>query len=121
MAWQFHGGESVYLQIVKRLRGQILSGVFLPDTQIPSVRQLATEAAVNPNTMQKALTYLEEEGLLYTKGTLGRFVTADQAVLADAKEKMRKEAVRGWLTEARCLGISKDELIQYIQKEVEET
>ena len=120
MAWQFHGGESVYLQIVKRLRGQILSGQYPPDGQIPSVRQLATEAAVNPNTMQKALTCLEEEGLLYTKGTLGRFVTSDGAVLDAARERVHREAVHGWLLDAKQLGITPEELIEYIKKEADE-
>ena len=121
MPWQFNGKEAVYLQIVSRLRGMILTCQYPPDTQIPSVRQLATEAAVNPNTMQKALICLEEEGLLYSKGTLGRFVTDDKRVLAAAKEKMQKEAVRDWLAQARTLGISKEELIKYIEEEAEQT
>ena len=119
MAWQFNGNESVYLQIVRRLRGDILVGKYPPDSQIPSVRQLAFEAAVNPNTMQKALSCLEAEGILYTKGTLGRFVTSDANVLSRERERMRREAVKGWITQAREMGISKEELIAYMQKEDE--
>lgn len=120
MAWQFSGGEAVYLQIVRRLRGMILQGQYPPDGQFPSVRQLATEAAVNPNTMQKSLACLEEEGLLYTKGTLGRFVTSDKAILSAAKEKACLEAVREWLCQAKQMGISPEELIEYIKKEADE-
>lgn len=117
MSWQFNHTEAVFLQIANRLRADILNGKYLPDEQVPSVRHLAAEAAVNPNTVQKALTLLEEEGILYTKGTVGRFITSDEATLDTAREKMRRESVRRWLNEARTLGISPEELINYIQKE----
>lgn len=117
MAWQFNHTEAVFLQIARHLRGEILRGKYLPDQQIPSVRQLATEAAVNPNTMQKALTLLEEEDLLYTRGTVGRFVTADADVLHAARERMRREVVGHWLTEAKEMGISIEEAIHYMQEE----
>ena len=117
MAWTFNNKEAVFLQISKRLRGDILSGKYPPDSQIPPVRQLAFEASVNPNTMQKALTHLEEEGLLYAKGTVGRFITSDTAVLDAAREKMRREIVVSWLEEAHAIGMSSEELINYIKKE----
>ena len=119
MAWQFNSHEAVFVQIATRLRGEIVRGTYAPGAQFPSVRQLALEAAVNPNTMQKALCCLEEEGLLYTKGTIGRFVTSDTAVLDAARERVRRDSVRSWLRQAEELGISKQELIQYIQKEDE--
>lgn len=119
MAWQFNSGEAVFLQIASRLRGEILNGKYVPDEQIPSVRQLAFEAAVNPNTMQKALVYPEEEGLLHSRGTAGRFVTTDEAIFAAAREKVRRESVRSWLAEAKALGITKEELIRYIESEEE--
>ncbi len=117
MAWAFNNREALFVQIANRLRGDILNGKYSPDTQFPSVRQLAYEASVNPNTMQKALSHLEEEGILYTRTTVGRFVTADEVVLSNARERMRQEAVRGWLAEASLLGISEDELIHYIKEE----
>ena len=119
MAWQFNGKEPVFLQIANRLRIEILNGKYPPDSQIPPVRQLAFEAAVNPNTMQKALSNLEEEGLLDSKGTVGRFVTTDTETLRAATEKMRRETVKGWLAEAEILNISVEDLILYI-KEVNE-
>ena len=117
MAWQFNSQEAVFVQIANRLRGDILKGLYPPDSQIPSVRHLATQAAVNPNTMQKALLSLEEEGLLYTRGTLGRFVTSDVDALEGARERMKLEAVQSMLSAIREMGITKEELIQYIQKE----
>ena len=117
MPWKFNSYEAVFIQIASRLRGEILRGKYLPDQQIPPVRQLAFEAAVNPNTMQKALTLLEDEGLLYSRGTVGRFVTTDTAVLERCRETVRKDAVRHWIEEARELGITKEELMNYIEQE----
>ena len=119
MPWKFNSYEAVFVQIASRLRGEILRGKYLPDQQIPPVRQLAFEAAVNPNTMQKALTLLEDEGLLYSRGTVGRFVTTDTAVLERCRETVRKDAVRHWMEEARELGITKEELMNYIEQEGE--
>ena len=117
MVWTFNQREAMFLQIADRMRLEILNGVYAPDQQIPSVRQLATEAAVNPNTMQRALAQLEEEGLLYTRGTVGRFVSSDPDAIQGAKEKMRKKLVRRWIREAGGLGLSVEEMLSYIQKE----
>ena len=117
LSWQFNRTEAVFLQIEKRLKREILVGKYPPDSQFPSVRQLAAEVAVNPNTMQKALLLLENEGLLYSKGTLGRFVTSDAQTLRNAKDEMQKEVVTTLLAQARELGISGKELIEYIEME----
>ena len=121
MAWSFNGREPVFMQIVQRLRADIICGKYSPDEQFPSVRQLASIAAVNPNTMQKALTCLEEEGLLYNKGTVGRFVTVDEAVIDRAREELRRQMVKNMLFEARALGITENELINYIIEEGKRT
>ncbi|MBQ9112157.1 MAG: GntR family transcriptional regulator [Clostridia bacterium] len=117
MAWNFNQKEAVFLQIANRLRGEILSGKYAPHEQFPSVRQLASEAAVNPNTMQKALAHLEEEGILHSHGTVGRFVTSDTAILRSAKERMMRDTVRNILEETRALGITTEELVKYITEE----
>lgn len=104
------------MQIVEKMRADILNGKYRADQQIPPVRQLAFDASVNPNTMQRALTELEDEGLLYSRGTVGRFVTSDTAVLEKAKETMKREAINALLEEAYALGISREELIRYIQE-----
>lgn len=119
MAWQFNQREPVFLQIANKLRGDILRGEYDSEVQFPSVRQLAAEASVNPNTMQKALSYLEEEGILYTKGTVGRFVTVDERTISASREKMRREFARKTIEESRAVGMNTEELIEYI-KEVAE-
>ena len=117
MSWQFNNKEPVFVQISKRLQLDIFDGRYLPDEQIPSVRQLAVEASVNPNTMQKALTVLEEMGLLYSRGTVGRFVTSDAEIIERARCAMKKEAVRDIMEQARAFNITADELIRYIKED----
>lgn len=117
MAWQFNNKEAVFLQIADRIRNDILRGIYRPGDQLPPVRQLAMDATVNPNTMQKALTHLESEGLLYARGTVGRFVTSDTAIIEKAREKKRREAMHRILEEAELLGITADDLIAFITEE----
>ena len=84
---------SVSQQLLHKYRLDIIGGKYPPGSQFPTVRALAYEESVNPNTMQKSLALLEEEGLLYSKGTVGRFVTSDSAILFTAKERMKKNCV----------------------------
>lgn len=81
MVWKFTGERPVYQQIMEQIQGAVLSGEFAPGERIPSVRDLATQAQVNPNTMQHALHELEQQGLLVASGTTGRYVTEDASVV----------------------------------------
>ncbi|MBQ4556085.1 MAG: GntR family transcriptional regulator [Clostridia bacterium] len=117
MSWDFNSREAIFVQIANRLRCDIVCGKYPPDSQIPTVRQLAENAAVNPNTVQKALACLEDEGLLCAHTTVGRFVTSDVKLISAAKEKMRRDAVHRIVGEASALGISRDELIKYIKED----
>ncbi|MBQ4052563.1 MAG: GntR family transcriptional regulator [Clostridia bacterium] len=120
MAWSFQGNHPVYLQIASRIRSDIIRGKYSCDQQIPPVRQLAFEAAVNPNTMQRALMQLEQEGLLVSKGTVGRFVTEDAAVLDDARRKAAVELIDSLLIGCKQMGFQKKEIIQMLN-ETEDT
>ena len=117
MAWSFDKHTPVYLQIASRIRSDIIKGVYPPASQIPPVRQLATVAAVNPNTVQHALTALEAEGIIYSQGTSGRFVTSDIELLAKAKKDAAKDFVQQFLCKAEELSISRKELIELIEEE----
>lgn len=119
MAWSFDRNTPVFVQIADRIRRDVISGIYPPGEKIPTVRQLAAIAAVNPNTVQRALTFLEEEGLIYTRTTLGRFVTEDEDVLKNARERTKKQTVKKLLCEANSLGISAAELIEFIKEETE--
>jgi len=119
MEWSFHGRSPVFMQICDLLRTEILCGRYPPGAQFPTVRQLASEAAVNPNTMQRALSALEEEGLLQSGGTQGRFVTDNPEVLASAKDALQRKTVQSFLAGAARLGISPADIIRIIEEQEE--
>lgn len=112
MGWQFSGSTPVHEQIRQTVCFRILSGKYAPGMRLPSVRELALEAAVNPNTMQRALSELEESGLVYTESTVGRFVTADASVLAAARESAAESLVLEFLARADRLGLTESEVTQ---------
>ena len=120
MSWNFTDKSPVYLQIADRIRSDILNGTYPPDTQIPAVRQLAITAAVNPNTVQRAMSELEAEGFLCSKGTQGRFVTSDPEILSEGRKKSAEKLVRQFVRQAKSMSISKDELINLIKEETDE-
>ena len=120
MAWNFHERTPVYVQIADRLRNTIIKGEYAPGAQIPPVRQLAITAAVNPNTVQHAVSMLEDEGLLCPRGTMGCYVTEDAATLAAAKNTAARNLVGDFLRQARDMSLSRSELIQMIQEEMTE-
>ena len=111
MAWSLNGSKPIYLQLVEEIRRRVIAGEYLPGSHVPSVRDLAGEAAVNPNTMQRALTELEREGLLENQRTNGRTVTEDAEMIAQQKRNMAETEIR-----EQKLGISAEEMISMIQK-----
>lgn len=117
MAWSFSNEKAVYIQIAERIRNSVLSGEYPPDGQIPSVRQLALISAVNPNTVQHAFMELEGEGLIVSKGTLGRFVTDDLTVIETFRKKAARELVEEFLKSAERMSLSKAEIIKMIGEE----
>ncbi len=106
MHWKLEGSRPVYLQLMEHIRQAVLAGEYPPGARIEPVRELAAQANVNPNTMQRALTALEAEGLLITCGTSGRFVTSDQQVLGALREHAVRAAVKKSAREFKALGLS---------------
>ena len=115
MAWSFSPHRPVYYQVAERIRQSILSGEYAPGEQIPSVRQLALEAAVNPNTIQHAFSELEDQGLIVSRGTTGRFVTEDISVIDRCRELEAKILVEEFTQRALQLRIPCDTLIEMIK------
>ena len=115
MEWKFAGDQPVYQQIMATIRGAILQGELLPGKKIPSVRDLAAQARVNPNTVQRALTELEREGLLLSGGTSGRSVTEDQQTLEAMREETLKELARECVEKFRVFGVSAEQAAQLIR------
>ena len=106
MNWKFTGDRPVYQQIMATIRGGILRGELSPGKKVPSVRDLAAEAQVNPNTTQRALTELEREGLLVGGGTSGRTVTTDEEILSAMKERILYELARECAEKFMVFGIT---------------
>lgn len=119
MAWKFSSDKPVYLQISDRIVKKVLSGEYKAGEQIPSVRQIALEAAVNPNTVQHAFAELENEGLIISKGTLGRFVTEDEQIVASCRRKMAEQLVREFSKNMKELSITKEQAINMIEEVME--
>ncbi len=116
MAWSFTSDRPVYLQIADRVIKSVLSGDYQPGQQIPAVRQLALEAAVNPNTVQHAFAELEHEGIIISKGTMGRYVTEDTQVVEVCRKKMAQQLVVNFAENMRQLSISKEETMAMIEE-----
>ena len=115
MAWSFSPHRPVYYQVAERIRQSILSGEYAPGEQIPSVRQLALEAAVNPNTIQHAFSELEDQRLIVSRGTTGRFVTEEISVIDRCRELEAKILVEEFTQRALQLRIPCDTLIEMIK------
>jgi DNA-binding transcriptional regulator YhcF (GntR family) len=120
MAWKFDSDKAVYLQVADRLRKWVINGRYGPGEQIPTVRQLALDAAVNPNTIQHAFSELEREGLIESRGTLGRFVTENSARIAEAGRKEARELVFAFVDEIIELSISEEEANKLIKEAFDE-
>ena len=116
MAWKFKPGLPIVPQITDRLRTEIINGVYPSGEPFPTVRTLAAEAAVNPNTMQRALSQLESEGLLVTFGTSGRCVTDAPEKIVLAKELTVSRFTDKYIKEAKALGLTREELSERIMK-----
>lgn len=109
MSWSFNQNTPLYLQAAAHIRQAIVRGAYTKGEKLLSVRDMATEASVNPNTMQKAFSLLEDEGLVITEGTSGRYVTSDDRIIARAKEQIALELTKDYMTGMTLLGYSASE------------
>lgn len=112
----FDNERPIYLQLVEKLKAEIVSEKLKQGERLPSVRELALTARVNPNTMQKALVELENQGLVYTERTNGKFVTTNKELINKFKEELAKEKVINFLNDMKNIGITHEESIRYLQE-----
>ena len=120
MPWNLDNNKPIYLQLVERIQMDIVSGVYHAGDKLPSVRELAADAAVNPNTMQKAFTELERSGLVYTQRTNGRYITEDQERISRVREELARECTQSYLSNIRRLGYEREQALALAQKIIEE-
>ena len=110
MSWIFDNQKPIYLQIMERIKLQIVSHTLEPTQQLPTVREFAAEAGVNPNTIQRALSELEREGFVYSKRTTGRFVTENQELIAQSRRQLSEEELEHFISSMTHFGYEKEEL-----------
>ncbi|MCB7303789.1 GntR family transcriptional regulator [Bariatricus massiliensis] len=116
MPWDLDNDRPIYLQLMDRIKADIISGRYSPGDKLPSVRELAMEASVNPNTMQKALSELERDGLVYARRTSGRFITEDEDMLKKMKRELAKENIKNFMEAMQQLGFNKREALELLQE-----
>lgn len=108
--WQMDSSRPIYLQLVERITKEIIAGKYQAGDKMPTVRDLSEIARVNPNTMQKAFAQLEQEGMLYTDRTVGRYVTQDREMIKKKGRQLAQELGQKFLKDMKDLGLEPEEI-----------
>lgn len=120
MDYQFSNDKPIYLQLMEIFKTKIISGELAEGARLDSVRDLAVEAKVNPNTMQKALSELERMGLVRTERNSGRFITEDKDLISSMKNELAEKEVQDFVGRMKKFGIEKEGLFSLISKYLQE-
>lgn len=120
MEWELKSDRPIYLQLMEQIQLRIVSGGYPAGSKLPPVRDLAAEASVNPNTMQKALSELERGGLIYSQRTSGRFITEDEGMIQTVKIGLAKEQIEAFFERMQQLGYSKEETVALLEQAMKE-
>lgn len=120
MPWSFDDNLPIYLQIIRILKSDLARGKYKPGEKLPAVRELALDAGVNPNTMQKALAELERDGLVKSQRTAGRFVTEDKEKIMEVSKTLAYDEIGRMVETIAALGYKKEEIPNLIQKYLDE-
>ena len=115
MSWEFQDHLPIYAQLMDTLKRRIITGRYLPGEKLPSVRELAAEAGINPNTVLRALSELEREGLIYTQRATGKYVTENADEIKSARQALAKTQVAEFLSNMQSLGYSVGDVIVLLQ------
>ena len=114
LSWELVNDRPIWVQLIEQLTRRIVSGEYLPGARVPSVRDLAAEAGVNPNTMQRALSGLEERGLLVAQRNIGRFVTQDAALIVRMRQELAEQELAVFKRRMRLLGYQDQEILEFV-------
>lgn len=120
MSWHFSDDRPIYVQLMEQIQLKIVSGIYTAGDKLPSVRDMASDAAVNPNTMQKALTELERTGLVFSQRTSGRFITEDINMIKNIRDILAQEQIEKFLYNMEKIGYTKQQTIELIEIVVKE-
>lgn len=116
MKWTIDSDRPIYKQLVEQIELRIISGVYAPGDKLESVREMAMDAGVNPNTMQKALVELERMELVFAQRTSGRFITEDLKVIEEAKKNLAVQEIGAFLKKMKKLGMGRNEILALMEK-----
>lgn len=116
MQWNIDSERPVYIQLIEQIQAGIISGHYSLGDKLPSVRELAAQAGVNPNTMQRALAELEQTGLIYTHRTSGRYITSDVEMIRKLKKQSGKDIVLDFIERMKQIGYEKEEILEIVTK-----
>ena len=111
----FDESRPIWLQLVDEFSRRIATGEWAPGGKVDSVRDLASEFGVNPNTVQRALTHLDESGLTTTERTVGRFVTTDQARVGAHRERQADQLADDLIAGLQGLGLSENDALALLR------
>ena len=120
MSWKFDNERPIYSQLLEILQMQIVSGQYGPGDKLPSVRELAANANVNPNTMQKAFAALEQSGLICTQRTSGRTVTEDTEMIKAVQRDLASSHITQFIQRMKELGFTNEEIKSLLESSIEE-
>ena len=118
--WEFTNDRPIYLQLIEQINLRVINGTYKPGDKVPSVREIATEAGVNPNTVQRAFLELERSGIFSTQRTLGRFVTDNTNDIQKNRDEMAREQVAIFVGKLKELGLSSEDVIKLVQSYLKE-
>ena len=120
MAWKFDSDRPIYTQLLEQIKLGIVSNQYLPGDKLPSVRDFAFIAGVNPNTMQRALSQLEQQGIIFTNRTEGKYITTDTNLITQMRESIAKEQVHTFCEKMRKLNYSTSEILSLLSDVLKE-
>lgn len=120
MQWKLSDDRPIYVQLMETITAAIASGTLAAGSRLPSVREMAAQAGVNPNTMQRALAELEREGLLYSQRTAGRFVTDQNDRITQKRKELAMQQIRIFLSSMKEMGYTSEQTLNLIQQAVKE-
>ena len=120
MQWKLSDDRPIYVQLMETITAAIASGTLAAGSRLPSVREMAAQAGVNPNTMQRALAELERDGLLYSQRTAGRFVTDQSDRITQKRKELAMQRIRIFLSSMKEMGYTSEQTLNLIQQAVKE-
>ena len=120
MQWKLSDDRPIYVQLMETITAAIASGTLAAGSRLPSVREMAAQAGVNPNTMQRALAELERDGLLYSQRTAGRFVTDQSDRITQKRKELAMQQIRIFLSSMKEMGYTSEQTLNLIQQAVKD-